>query len=173
MKVMVSVGTHEQPFQRLLDAVATAIAEGPAHEWVVQFGVGRWQVRGTGVRSAPYLDAVEMRSTLEWADVLVSQASPGNAFGALAAGTWPLVLGRSHADGEHVDDHQVRFAAALETMGYATDLRDPDRLLRELCVESRRSPTERATAIARASGTAAQSQAHFRSDVWTVLGVSV
>ncbi len=172
MRIMVSVGTHEQPFQRLLDAVSSAMTARPEDEWVVQYGVGTWPDRSPAIHAAPYLDADAMCSWLEWADVLVSQSSPGNVFGALAAGTWPLVLGRSRGAGEHVDDHQIRFAASLETMGYATDVRRPERLQQVLRDEAARSRDDRAASIARATSMTAQHQAAFRNDVWSALGAS-
>jgi UDP-N-acetylglucosamine transferase subunit ALG13 len=172
VRVMVSVGTHEQPFQRLLDAVADVLAVRPGDEWIVQFGVGRWSVQQDGVRSADYLDAVAMQEALRWADVLVSQASPGNVFGALAASTWPLVLGRSHAAGEHVDDHQIRFARALDGLGRATDLVRPERLDEALTAHARLPVDDREARIARAVAAARANERTFRREVWDALGVT-
>ena len=172
MKIMVSVGTHEQPFQRLLDAAADVLAARPQDEWIVQFGVGRWSVRRDGVRSTDYLDAVAMQDALRWADVLVSQASPGNVFGALAAGTWPLVLGRSRAEGEHVDDHQIRFARTLDGLGRATDLVRPERLDQALTAYARVPLEDREARIERAVSAARANERTFRREVWDALGVT-
>ncbi|MBF4605077.1 glycosyltransferase [Curtobacterium sp. VKM Ac-2884] len=169
MRILVSVGTHEQPFQRLLDAVAATIEQRPQDEWIVQFGVGSWRLHADHVTAADYLDAVAMRQALEWSDLLVSQASPGNVFGALAAGTWPIVLGRSHAAGEHVDDHQIRFARALEELGYATDVVRPERLDALLGAEASYSPDDRADRTREAARTARDNERAFRRDVWRVL----
>ncbi|WIB60670.1 hypothetical protein DEJ13_02245 [Curtobacterium sp. MCLR17_007] len=170
MRVMVSVGTHEQPFQRLLDAVADAVVARPEDEWVVQFGVGRWTLVDDRVRAADYLDASAMRAALDWADVLVSQSSPGNVFGALEAGTWPMVLGRTPSAGEHVDDHQVRFASALVELGHATDLGHADRLVPALAAESAAGTPARRRRIESALRVARDNERRFRRDVWTVLG---
>ncbi|OII09023.1 glycosyltransferase [Curtobacterium sp. MCBA15_008] len=169
MRILVSVGTHEQPFERLLDAVAATIDQRPQDEWIVQFGVGSWHVRTDRVTAADYLDADAMRDALEWSDLLVSQSSPGNVFGALAAGTWPLVLGRSHAAGEHVDDHQIRFARALQELGYATDVGSPDHLAELVAAESSSAPLDRAERTRTAARRARDNERAFRSDVWRVL----
>lgn len=168
--MMVSVGTHEQPFQRLLDAAAGAVRARPGDEWVVQYGVGSWTIADHRVRAASYLDADAMRETLEWADVLVSQASPGNVFGAHRAGAWPLVLGRTHAAGEHVDDHQVHFAAALVRLGHATDIQRPELLSSALDLEALRSRAERRRRTGAAMRSARDAERAFRDDVWSVLG---
>lgn len=170
MKILVSVGTHEQPFQRLLDAVACMITDRPEHEYIVQYGVGSWPVHDSSVTAADYFDAGAMQTAMTWADVLVSQSSPGNVFGAIAAGTWPLVLGRSHTAGEHVDDHQVRFAKALEGLGYATDIRQPSLLASALDSESRTPDEARAARVARAARAVAENSSAFRTDVWHLLG---
>ena len=67
MKIYVSVGTHEQQFQRLLDAVRTHVGN-PSDEWVVQYGVGTWDLEAPGLRSVDYLTAQEVAETLAWAE---------------------------------------------------------------------------------------------------------
>lgn len=171
MKIMVSVGTHEQTFQRLLDEVARAGRLRSSDQWVVQYGVGSFPDDVPGVLTAErYFDAPSMRRHLEWADVLVSQASPGNVFGALDAGTWPIVAGRSRAAGEHVDDHQMRFARHLHLAGRATALTHPTSLLAALEAEDRRDPEERLAAVRTARASAIRNQRKFRDAVWGVLG---
>lgn len=168
---MVSVGTHEQAFQRLLDEVAHASRRRPSDLWVVQYGVGSFLSDEPGVLAAErYFDARSMRRHLEWADVLVSQASPGNVFGALDAETWPIVAGRSRAAGEHVDDHQKRFALHLQRSGQATALTEPTSLLAALEAEDRREPAERLSAVRNARASAIRNQRSFRDAVWNVLG---
>lgn len=169
MKIYVSVGTHEQPFQRLLDAVASAIASAEGNEWLVQYGVGKWAAADSSVRAVAYLSGEEVTEALSWADVLVSQASPGNSFGALDAGVWPIVLGRRKALGEHVDDHQVRFAAALADMGLATDLGKEGRLAEVLRQESRRDPGERLRVIQDAMAASEERRRVFREQAWPLI----
>jgi len=148
MNIYVSVGTHEQPFQRLLDAVAYAVDTTGDHRYIVQYGVGSWSSGSDRVEKAvDYLTPEGVREALAWADVFVSQASPGNVFGALDAGVWPLVLGRRHANGEHVDDHQVRFAAVLEEMGLATDIGDAGSLTKMIAEAASIDPGERRARI--------------------------
>ena len=171
MKVLLTVGTHEQPFQRLLDAAQEALLARPDDEWVVQYGVGTWVPALPGVRAAAdYFDALTMQAHLEWADVIISQCSPGTVFGALAAGAWPLVLGRQVASGEHVDDHQVLFARELDRAGLALDLRSAGRLATALTEEDQVDSSERQRRCRQAADRSAENAARFRADVWRILG---
>ncbi|MFF8187450.1 glycosyltransferase [Microbacterium sp. NPDC016588] len=167
MNIYVSVGTHEQAFQRLLNSVSEVIAQSDDHRWVVQFGVGSWSVVSDRVvRAVDYFTPDEVDSTLQWADFMVSQASPGNVFGALEAGVWPLVLGRRRGEREHVDDHQVRFAAALASMGLATDILDENRLSQVIASVANTSASDRAALIRMGMDSSAVRQRQFRSEAW-------
>jgi UDP-N-acetylglucosamine transferase subunit ALG13 len=168
MRIYVSVGTHEQPFQRLLDSVASAVSSMD-HEWIVQYGVGTWGLLSPVVRASAYLSADEVKDALGWADVMISQASPGNSFGALDAEVWPIVLGRQKSHGEHVDDHQVRFAAALADMGLATDMQSESRLPEVLSEVALRAPGSRKSAIRAAMAESSARRAIFRDEAWTLI----
>ncbi|MDP9936320.1 UDP-N-acetylglucosamine transferase subunit ALG13 [Paenarthrobacter nicotinovorans] len=126
-RILVSVGTHEQPFQRLLDATAEFVQAARDVEVVVQYGVGKWPAH-LEIEAVDYFSHDDMQLQLLKADILVTQASPGNVFGALSAGTWPLVLGRTRSLREHVDDHQVHFAKAVEELGLGTNIGSIDNL---------------------------------------------
>ncbi len=167
MRILVVTGTHEQPFQRLLDEVRVlASAAAGDEEWVVQFGVGSWSPVA-GVEASAYLPHAEMQARYRWADVVVSQASPGIVFAADAAGAWPLVVGRRKAYGEHVDDHQVEFAEVARREGWASSCAQTSEL-GDALAELRR---EGAQALeARATEAWSRSQEHaagFRSEVWS------
>lgn len=168
MKIYVSVGTHEQPFQRLLDEVHILTSDA-TNEWLVQYGVGSWTSNNSDVRAAPYLTPQEVSEALSWADIIVSQASPGNVFGALDEGVWPIVIGRQKAFLEHVDDHQVRFATALSEMGAATNLEDAHHLGDVLESESRRSVEERRESIRELNRAGRLRRSQFRAEAWTLI----
>lgn len=170
MNIYVSVGTHEQAFQRLLDAVAQAVDAAGEHRYIVQYGVGAWTSRSDRVEKAvDYLTPEEVRAALSWADVMVSQASPGNVFGALDAGVWPLVLGRRYADDEHVDDHQVRFATVLEEMGLATDIRDAGLLSQKIAAAAEKNADDRRVLITEAMRSSSARRDRFRDETWSLI----
>ena len=118
LNVFVTVGTHEQGFPRILTAVAQLVAELSDVSWRVQTGPASPDLPSFVEARAAYSHG-EMMVNLEWADATISQASPGNVFGAIKAVSQPIVMARRAALGEHVDDHQVHFASHLERSGLA------------------------------------------------------
>lgn len=106
--VFVTVGTHEQPFDRLVRAVDALVADGTLSDEVfVQIGYCdyvpehcRWQ---------RFVPAPEMRSRMEEADVVVTHGGPSSFIEAMAAGKVPVVVPRYERFDEHVNDHQEAF----------------------------------------------------------------
>ncbi|NDV08155.1 hypothetical protein GXW84_27295 [Rhodococcus sp. IEGM 248] len=123
MNILLTVGTHEQPFQRLISAVEEIIDSGRQNYcWKVQYGVGSFREHER-VESVQYFSASEIAARFEWADIVISQASPGIVFNALERNAWPLVIGRQKQYGEHVDDHQLDFASLADENGWATEIK--------------------------------------------------
>ena len=109
--IFVTVGTHHQPFQRLLDA----LEQLDAPELVVQFGSGN-PPRGVA-RAVDYMGFAEMLDHFERADAVITHAGVGSILCARRSGHVPIVVPRERRHGEHVDDHQIELTRALETRG--------------------------------------------------------
>lgn len=109
--IFVTVGTHHDPFDRLLGALG-ALDGG---DLVVQYGPG---APPAGVEHAKaFMPFDEMLSNFRAADVVVTHAGVGSILCARREGHVPLVVPRQHALGEHVDDHQAELTRALERRG--------------------------------------------------------
>ena len=148
LRVVVAVGPHEQPFQRLLDEVPR-IASVSDVELRVQYGVGRVP-DSCALAARPFVSATDMSRWLGWANLSVTQASPGFVFGALERGVWPIVVGRQRSRREHVDDHQVQFAAVLARLGLATAVSEVEDLHDILSQEAAANMEERRVRVAAA-----------------------
>lgn len=109
--VFVTVGTHEQQFDRLVRAV-DEYAAASGEEVFVQTGYSTYEPRHCEwSRLAPF---EEMRERMERADVVVTHGGPSSFIEAMAVGKVPVVVPRREEFGEHVNDHQadfVRFVA--------------------------------------------------------------
>lgn len=112
--ILVTLGTHGRPMDRLLRALdellASAAIAGPV---LVQAGA-----IGYRPEHAQIIGIVRPRRLAELmsqADVVITHGGPGSIFGALAEGRIPVVVPRQSSAGEHVDDHQIRFATWLAT----------------------------------------------------------
>lgn len=116
--ILVAVGTHEDPFDRLIRA-AEEIARTGVEDVVLQ--------RGTSTYPAPSctgFDLLPPRQFDQWmarARVVVTHAGPATIDLALGYGKIPIVVPRSPRFGEHVDDHQVQFVERLRERIHVVD----------------------------------------------------
>ena len=137
--IVVTVGTHEQPFDRLVRAAA---ALGGDERVVVQYGTSRLR-HGTG-EWFDYLAFDELAAYAREARAFVCHAGVGSIVLARRFGLRPIVVPRRHHLGEHVDDHQLSLARRLGQAGVVTVLEDADAL--RPVVEARGMPTGVVTA---------------------------
>ena len=121
MKVLLSVGTHEQPFARMVDVADRLAAAG--HDVTIQYGYSRAPELARGFAFA---SGDELIAAMAGADEVVTHAGPATVLQALDVGRQPIVFPRSRAHGEHVDEHQVEFAAHLGAKGLARVAFTPD-----------------------------------------------
>ncbi len=106
--IFVTVGTHEQQFDRLVRAMDGLVADGTIAEPVfVQTGYCTYEPKHC--EWARFVPAPEMRSRMEGADVVVAHGGPSSFVEAMAAGKVPVVVPRRAEYGEHVNDHQADF----------------------------------------------------------------
>ena len=120
--VLVTVGTNEAPFDRLV-AAATRLTDESV---IVQHGSSK--LRPHGARCVDYLPFEAFDALVSSSRVVVTHAGIGSVAAALAHGRRPVVVPRLHRLGEAVDDHQVSFARRLERAGLVTVVEDLDQL---------------------------------------------
>jgi UDP-N-acetylglucosamine transferase subunit ALG13 len=108
--IFVTVGTHGQPFARLLDALA-----GIDEELVVQYGPGRAPA-GVAVAEA-FMPFDQMLANFRRAEKVITHAGVGSILCASREGHLPLVVPRRHDLGEHVDEHQAELTRHLAERG--------------------------------------------------------
>ena len=118
--ILVTVGTNEAPFDRLLRAFET---RPRTEELIVQHGPSR--VRLHGARCVEFLSFEELADTIRRARVVVTHAGVGSIMTSLANGKRPVVVPRLRRFGEAVDDHQVALGRRLDEAGLVTFVEDP------------------------------------------------
>lgn len=131
--IFVTVGTHHQPFERLLGALA-----GLDGELVVQYGPGR--PPPNAARAEAYMPFDEMLACFRAAERVITHAGVGSILCATREGHVPLVAPRQHALGEHVDDHQAELTRALAERGRVIAVWDTDALAERLATAPPRQP---------------------------------
>ncbi len=114
--IFVSVGTHTQHFDRLLERV-DALAATLDERVFVQTGVSTrtW----THCDAVDFLVPAQVEVAMVQARVIVLHGGSSSFLLARGLGRTPIVVPRDPGHDEHVDDHQLRFARHLAQMGEA------------------------------------------------------
>jgi UDP-N-acetylglucosamine--N-acetylmuramyl-(pentapeptide) pyrophosphoryl-undecaprenol N-acetylglucosamine transferase len=121
--VFVAVGTHSQPFDRLIEAVDRAAGEGVLPQPVrAQVGVSTYRMRHGEAHD--FMTPEEMGEAVRAARFIVTHGGTGTISTALRAGRRPLVLARKAAHGEHFDDHQQQIVDKLASLDLVVPLDD-------------------------------------------------
>ena len=111
--IFVTVGTHEQPFDRLIKYVDELIARGVIKEEVIiQTGFSTYIPQHcTWSKLVPYKDMVKY---VNEARIVITHGGPATFIMPLQVGKTPIVVPRQKKFGEHVNDHQLDFARNVE-----------------------------------------------------------
>ncbi len=128
-EVVVAVGTDHHPFDRLIGWVDAWAEARPDVTVVVQRGTSAPTEHCPSVDLLPHGELCQ-----HFADsiVVVSHGGPSTVMDARMAGRLPLVVARDPDRGEHVDDHQQRFARHLDRHELARVADDAESLHRLL-----------------------------------------
>lgn len=104
--VFVTVGTHEQPFNRLVKYMDQWAANHD-EEVIIQTGFSTYKpTKCNWQKLFPYQ---EMIKKVDEARVVITHGGPSSFIMPLQVGKIPIVVPRKHEFKEHVNDHQVEF----------------------------------------------------------------
>ncbi len=107
--IFVTVGTHEQPFNRLVKYIDELNIE---NNIFIQTGYCTYKPRNCQFEKM--LSYERMLNYSEIADIIITHGGPGSIMLALQQNKIPIVVPRQHKYGEHVNNHQVDFTRRLE-----------------------------------------------------------
>lgn len=107
--IFVTVGTHEQPFNRLVKAVDELKRDGIIVEDVImQTGFSTYEPKYCQwSKLIPYQ---QMIKNVEDARIVITHGGPASFIMPLQIGKTPIVVPRQKKFDEHVNDHQVEFS---------------------------------------------------------------
>ena len=111
--IFVTVGTHEQPFNRLVQKIDELKRDGVITEDVViQTGFSTYEPKYCKWQKLfPFQD---MGKYVEQARIVITHGGPSSFIMPLQIGKIPIVVPRQSKFNEHVNDHQVLFARAVK-----------------------------------------------------------
>ncbi len=113
--VLVVAGTDHHPFDRLVGYLDEWLAQHPgAVRCLVQYGASAPPLRADGVALLSHDD---LQAAMAEATVVVTHGGPATITEARSYGHVPICVPRDPSRGEHVDDHQQRFARHLADAG--------------------------------------------------------
>lgn len=108
--IFVTVGTHEQPFNRLVEYM-DKWADEHDEEVIMQTGFSTYEPKHCEWSNLyPYSQMVEL---VEKARIVITHGGPSSFIMPLQVGKVPIVVPRKKEFDEHVNDHQVEFSKAV------------------------------------------------------------
>ena len=107
--IFVTVGTHEQQFNRLIEYIDKLKKDGKIEEdIIIQTGFSTYEPKYcTWSKLIPYS---EMEQNVADAKIVITHGGPASFIMPLQIGKIPIVVPRQKKFDEHVNDHQVEFA---------------------------------------------------------------
>ena len=107
--IFVTVGTHEQQFNRLIEFIDKMKQDGKIEDEVVmQIGYSTYEPKYCKWdKLIPYS---QMEQNVKNARIVIPHGGPASFIMPLRMGKIPVVVPRQHDFDEHVNNHQVEFA---------------------------------------------------------------
>lgn len=151
-RILLLVGTDHHGFDRAVAWADDWVRDHPGDDVLVQHGR---TAAPRHARGREFLPPDALTVEIGAADVVITHGGPGTVCDARTGGHRPIMFPRDPAFGEHVDDHQLRFArwyANRDMVGLALNAATLNQLVEELPPEGTRlvaaDRTEEADAVA-------------------------
>lgn len=124
--IFVTVGTHEQQFNRLVEYMDKWAAQN-TEEVIIQTGYSTYEPKYCKWQKLfPYQ---EMSKKVKEARIVITHGGPSSFIAPLQIGKTPIVVPRKHECDEHVNNHQVSFSKAVaDRMGTIIVVEDVEKL---------------------------------------------
>jgi UDP-N-acetylglucosamine transferase subunit ALG13 len=125
--IFVTVGTHEQSFDRLIKEIDRLKGEQVIKSSVfIQSGYSNYEIENCEYKKM--IDYSEMVGKTQEADIVITHGGPGSIMLPLSYDKIPIVVPRQHQFDEHVDNHQILFTKRLEQENKILAVYEIDRL---------------------------------------------
>lgn len=122
--VLVTLGTQDQKFYRLLDAIENSNIND---EIIVQAG-GSIDYQSKKMKLFKFIDYNEMNELINKADYIITHAGTGSVLMPLQNNKKVIVCARLEKYGEHINDHQLDLSTIFSEEGYVLEYKENDNL---------------------------------------------
>lgn len=110
--IFVTVGTHEQGFDRLLKEIDKLIEKGIIKEEVfIQTGFSEYEPKNCNFNKL--ISYKKMKRMVTDARIIITHGGPASFVMPLQLGKIPIVVPRQQKFNEHINDHQLEFAKVV------------------------------------------------------------
>ena len=111
--IFVTVGTHEQPFNRLVEEIDKLVENNKIKEEVfIQTGFSTYEPKYCEWKKL--ISYNEMNKKIEEARIVITHGGPASFISPLQKGKIPIVVPRKADYGEHVNNHQLDFVKEID-----------------------------------------------------------
>ena len=111
--IFVTVGTHEQPFDRLVKCIDKMVEDKMINEEVIiQKGYTDYEPKHC--KSYKLIDYDDMQKYIEKARIIITHGGPASFLSVLSVGKIPIVVPRKKDFNEHVNNHQLEFVQEIK-----------------------------------------------------------
>ena len=115
--IFVTVGTHEQPFNRLVKKVDEMVKDNLIQDDVfIQIGYSTYEPKYC--KWSKFLSFEEMNYYMHNSSIVICHGGPSTFMKSLSLGKRTIVVPRQKKYDEHVNDHQLFFANEVKNKGY-------------------------------------------------------
>lgn len=125
--ILVTLGTQDKTFVRLLDEIDKLINKGIIQDKViVQAGFTKYS--SDNMEIFDLIPQDEFNDLMSKADLVITHGGVGNIISALEKNKKVIAVPRLAKYKEHINDHQTQIIAKFSALGYIIGLQDVDEL---------------------------------------------
>lgn len=121
--ILVTLGTQDKDFSRLLEAIEKEIKKGNIQEEVI-VQAGHTKFSSDRMKIFDFISAEKLEEWIESADLIITHGGVSSIMTALKHQKKIIAAARLHKYKEHTNDHQVQIIKEFEKKGYLLELRD-------------------------------------------------
>lgn len=111
--IFVTVGTHEQGFERLVEKIDNLVEQGVIQDKVfIQTGYTKYEPKYC--EFAKFLGFEEMTNFYKNSSIIITHGGPASFMDAIKLNKVPIVVPRLKQYNEHINDHQLIFCKEVE-----------------------------------------------------------
>lgn len=122
--ILVTLGTQDQKFYRLLDAIENANIKD---EIIVQAG-GSSDYQSKKMKILKFIDYEQMNKYIDSCDLVITHGGTGSIIMPMNKNKKVIACARLSKYGEHINDHQTEIVSIFASLGYLLEFKDGDNL---------------------------------------------